>query len=69
MTDDCSRLWHLSDSQLISYFNINYPQKIVENAPPSARDALRADFLLAQKTVAAGVVPSRDKKAQRAWDI
>ena len=41
----------------------------MENAPPAARNALRADFLLAQKTVAAGVVPSRDKKAQRAWDI
>jgi len=70
MADDCSRLWKLNDSQLVAYFNINYPQKkIVENAPPAARDALRADFLLAQKTVAAGVVPSRDKEAQRAWDI
>jgi len=44
-------------------------EKIVENAPPLARDALRADFLLAQKTVATGVVPSRDKKSQQAWDI
>lgn len=41
----------------------------MDNAPPATRDALRADFLLAQTTVAAGVVPSRDKKAQRAWDI
>jgi hypothetical protein len=41
----------------------------VENAPPTVRDALRADLLLAQKTVAAGVVPSRDRRAQKAWDI
>ena len=26
MTDDCSRLWHLTDSQLIAYFNVTYPQ-------------------------------------------
>ena len=26
MADDCSRLWSLSDSQLISHFNLNYPQ-------------------------------------------
>ena len=41
----------------------------MENAAPATRDALRADFLLAQKTVAAGVIPSRNRKAQRAWDI
>ena len=27
MADDCSRLWHLKDSQLVSYFNVKYPQK------------------------------------------
>jgi hypothetical protein len=26
MADDCSRLWHLTDSQLLHYFNIKYPQ-------------------------------------------
>ena len=26
MADDCSRKWNLSDSQLVHYFNINYPQ-------------------------------------------
>ena len=26
MADDCSRLWHLTDSQLISHFNSVYPQ-------------------------------------------
>jgi hypothetical protein len=26
MSDDCSRLWHLSDSQLLAHFNATYPQ-------------------------------------------
>ena len=25
MADDCSRLWHLSDNELVSYFNAHYP--------------------------------------------
>jgi len=48
---------------------LNTHRKNRGKSPPLARDELRADFLLAQKTVAAGVVPSRDKKAQRGWDI
>ena len=27
MADDCSRLWHLTDSQLLAYFNCKYPQE------------------------------------------
>jgi hypothetical protein len=27
MADDCSRLWHLTDTQLLDYFNSTYPQK------------------------------------------
>ena len=26
MADACSRLWHLTDSQLLAYFNLHYPQ-------------------------------------------
>jgi hypothetical protein len=26
MADDCSQLWHLSDSRLLAYFNCKYPQ-------------------------------------------
>jgi hypothetical protein len=26
MSDDCSRLWHLSDTQLLAHFNATYPQ-------------------------------------------
>ena len=28
MADDCSHLWHLTDSQLVAYFNIKCPQQI-----------------------------------------
>jgi hypothetical protein len=28
MADDCSRLWHLSDSQLLAHFNVHYPQPL-----------------------------------------
>mgnify|MGYP000178906812 CR=1 FL=1 len=27
MADDCSRLWHLNNSQLLAYFNARYPQR------------------------------------------
>jgi hypothetical protein len=27
MADDCLRLWHLNDSQLLDYFNARYPQR------------------------------------------
>ena len=26
MADDCSRLWHLSDDELVAYFDSHYPQ-------------------------------------------
>ena len=26
MADDCSRLWHLNDKELVRYFNVHYPQ-------------------------------------------
>lgn len=41
----------------------------MENAPPAARDALGSDLRLAQKTVASGVVPSRNRKAERTWAV
>ena len=41
----------------------------MENAPASARDELRADLRLARETTAAGVVPSRDRTAQRTWVV
>ena len=43
MADDCSRLWKLSDSQLISYFNTNYPQPrswTMRHLPPEMHSAL-----------------------------
>ena len=26
MADDCSRMWHLTDDELLTYFNLHYPQ-------------------------------------------
>ena len=43
MADDCSRLWKLSDSQLISYFNSTYPQPqswTMCHLPPEMHSAL-----------------------------
>ena len=28
MADDCSRLWHLTDTQLLTHFNLQYPQNL-----------------------------------------
>lgn len=28
MADDCSRLWHLSDTELLNHFNLHYPQSL-----------------------------------------
>ena len=28
MVDDCSRLWHLTDKQLLTHFNLHYPQNL-----------------------------------------
>ena len=29
MADDCSRLWHLTDEQLLTHFNLHYPQSLL----------------------------------------
>jgi hypothetical protein len=42
MADDLSRLWHLSDSQMLSYFNLHYPQ-----AQPWTLVPLRPEMLSA----------------------
>ena len=43
MADDCSRLWDLTDSQLLDYFNSTYPQPqswIMSPLPPEMHSAL-----------------------------
>ena len=46
MADDCSRLWHLSDSDLLAYFDVTYPQsepwQICHLEPESASALLSA---------------------------
>ena len=29
MADDCSQLWHLTDEQLLTHFNLHYPQSLL----------------------------------------
>ena len=42
---------------------------ILETVQPAARDAFRADLLLAQRAVRAGVVESRAKSADNVWEL
>ena len=48
MADDCSRLWKMSDSQLVDYFNVNYPQAIswqLHHLRPAMHSALTLNLL------------------------
>ena len=68
--DEFSRICYLKDSQLLDYFNLNYPQKVfVAAVTPAKIYAIRTDILLAQKKVATRAVHSRDRKYQKAWDV
>jgi hypothetical protein len=40
MADDCSRLWHLSDSQLLDHFNCTYPQAASWRTAPPRQEML-----------------------------
>ena len=31
MIDDCSQLWHLTDEQLLTHSNLNYPQNLLSS--------------------------------------
>ena len=48
MADDCSRLWNLTDTQLIAYFNSNYPQPsswTLHRLRPEMRSSLISSLL------------------------
>ena len=48
MADDCSRLWNLSDSQLLTYFNSTYPQATswqLRHLRPEMLSALTSNLL------------------------
>ena len=53
MADDCSRLWHLTDSQLLSYFNSTYPQPSswqLRHLRPAMLSALTSSLLRKRST-------------------
>jgi hypothetical protein len=60
MADDCSRLWHLTDKQLLTHFNLNYPQNLPWKQ--CTRDKFCTSHHLAKDTTTAGIMPSKLKK-------
>ena len=48
ITDDCSRLWNLTDSQLLTHFHCHYPQRTswrMHHLQPEMHSALISSFL------------------------
>ena len=48
MADDCSRLWHLSDKELLEYFDRTYPQAVpwqIRHLSPAMQESLNAALL------------------------
>jgi len=48
MADDCSRLWHLTDKELLEYFNRTYPQAVpwqIRDLSPAMHEALNSALL------------------------
>jgi len=48
MADDCSRLWHLTDKELLEYFNRTYPQAVpwqIRELSPAMHEALNSALL------------------------
>ena len=70
MADDCSRLWKLTDSQLLAYFNHTYPQsRTLEACTPETRNAFRADLGIAEAEAGASVVPRRSRAQDGHWKV
>ena len=63
MADDCSRLWYLSDSQLLDYFNTTYPQNELwkmHHLRPEMNSALTS-ALLQKRSEPASYLPVTEK--------
>ena len=75
MADDCSRLWHLSDDELVSYFDAHYPQpqpwRLCHLNPTTAsaiHSALRCERLPLPE-VAAGLSPVSLTEPKDPWQL
>jgi hypothetical protein len=55
MADDCSRLWHLTDTQLLAFFTLLTTGKGLDYVPPETQDAFHHDLRVAQNTARAAV--------------
>jgi hypothetical protein len=54
MANNCSCLWHLTDSQLLAHFDSVYPQ--AAHSSPTARDSFFLDLCNAQEAARSGIV-------------
>ena len=67
LADKCSRLWHLTDPQLLTYFNTNYPQETswqLLRLRPEMRSAL-ISALLRRRSKPESYLPGTEKLKQR----
>ena len=70
MADDCSRLLHLTDTELLSRFDTLYPQnKLLDNMPADQRNPFLYDLGLAQEATRHAVVESTRASRNTTWDL
>jgi len=69
MADDASRLWHLSDSQLLAHFNSKYPQTQLWQMRPLSRDAFGIDLYAGVEALRHSVVPKTQTDRCSTWEV
>ena len=75
MADDCSRLWHLSDDELVSYFDAHYPQPQpwrLCHLNPATASAIHLALQCERQPlpeVAAGLLPVSPTEPKEPWQL
>ena len=72
MADDCSQLWHLTDSQLLAYFNCTYPQMLpwkLVTLQPAMHSALISSTLQKQRLLLQLFLGERARTKDGHWCI
>ena len=75
MADDCSRLWNLSDDELLAHFNTVYPQKKpwrLCQLPAEMASAIEAALLCKRRPLQTTLVELTDRAGtggQRPWHL
>ena len=70
MADDCSRLWKLSDSQLLHYFNLKYTQELPWTLCPLRPEIHSSPIsaLIMKRAEPQSFVPKRASAQDGHWD-